>query len=380
MITTMRDVAERAGVSVTSVSHVINETRPVSYELRERVLAAMEELGYQPNRLARSLRSGKTQTIGMIVPDSADPFFAEVARGIEDTAFENGYSLILCNSDANLGKEAFYTDVLVEKQVDGILFLAAGLSTERILDLQQRGMPVVVVDRELPGAHVDLVVTDNAGGGWSATRHLIDLGHRRIGYITAPSDLTLSEYRSTGYRKALEEAGIAADENLVVRGDFDFKSGYRAARQLLANDKQPTAIFASNDIMAIGAICAAVESGLQVPQDLSVVGYDDIPLASYSNPPLTTIAQPNYDMGVRAASLLLERLHDPGRPSQRIVLDVELRIRRSTTALCATVGTGTKVAFTDSTTVDPVINSPVFPARERRSSARNCETFLAALE
>ena len=268
----MRDVAERAGVSVTSVSHVINETRPVSYELRERVLAAMEELGYQPNRLACSLRSGKTQTIGMIVPDSADPFFAEVARGIEDTAFENGYSLILCNSDANLGKEAFYTDVLVEKQVDGILFLAAGLSTERILDLQQRGMPVVVVDRELPGAHVDLVVTDNAGGGWSATRHLIDLGHRRIGYITAPSDLTLSEYRSTGYRKALEEAGIAADENLVVRGDFDFKSGYRAARQLLANDKQPTAIFASNDIMAIGAICAAVESGLQVPQDLSVVG------------------------------------------------------------------------------------------------------------
>jgi LacI family transcriptional regulator len=196
-------------------------------------------------------------------------------------------------------------------------------------------MPVVVVDRELPGAHVDLVVTDNAGGGWSATRHLIDLGHQRIGYITAPSDLTLSEYRSTGYRKALEEAGIAADESLVVRGDFDFKSGYRAARQLLANDNQPTAIFASNDIMAIGAICAAVESGLQVPQDLSVVGYDDIPLASYSNPPLTTIAQPNYDMGVRAASLLLERLHDPGRPSQRIVLDVELRIRRSTTALCA---------------------------------------------
>ena len=331
----MRDVAERAGVSVTSVSHVINETRPVSYELRERVLAAMEELGYQPNRLARSLRSGKTQTIGTIVPDNADPFFAEVARGIEDTAFENGYSLILCNSDANLGKEAFYTDVLVEKQVDGILFLAAGLSTERILDLQQRGMPVVVVDRELPGANVDLVVTDNAGGGWSATSHLIDLGHRRIGYITAPSDLTLSEYRSTGYRKALEEAGIAENGKLVVRGNFDFKSGYRAARQLLANDKQPTAIFASNDIMAIGAICAAVESGLQVPQDLSVVGYDDIPLASYSNPPLTTIAQPNYDMGVRAASLLLERLHDPGRPSQRIVLDVELRIRRSTTALCA---------------------------------------------
>ena len=328
----MRDVAERAGVSVTSVSHVINETRPVSYELRERVLAAMEELGYHPNRLARSLRSGKTHTIGTIVPDSADPFFAEVARGIEDTAFENGYSLILCNSDANLDKEAFYTDVLVEKQVDGILFLAAGGSTGRILDLQQRGMPVVVVDRELPAAHVDSVVTDNAGGGWSATRHLIDLGHRRIGYIAGPSDLTLSEYRFTGYRKALKEAGIAVDESLVVRGAFDFESGYRAARQLLTHSQRPTAIFACNDLMAIGAICAAVELGLRVPEDLSVIGYDDVPLASYSNPPLTTIAQPIYDLGVVAASMLLERLHDPVRPARRIVLDVELQIRRSTAA------------------------------------------------
>lgn len=326
----MRDVAKRAGVSVTSVSHVINETRPVSYELRERVLAAMEELGYQPNRLARSLRSGKTHTIGTIVPDSADPFFAEVARGIEDTAFENEYSLILCNSDASLDKEAFYTDVLAEKRVDGILFLAAGVSTERILDLQQRGMPVVVVDRELPGANVDSVVADNAGGGWSATRHLIDLGHQRIGYIAGPSDLTLSEYRYTGYCKALEEAGIKPDEDLVVRGAFDFESGYRAAHQLLAKIKRPTAIFACNDLMAIGAICAAVELGLEVPQYLSVVGYDDVPLASYSNPPLTTIAQPIYDLGVVAASLLLERLQDPSRPARRIVLDVELQVRQST--------------------------------------------------
>jgi LacI family transcriptional regulator len=332
MIATMREVAERAGVSVTSVSHVINETRPVSYELRERVLAAMEELGYQPNLLARSLRSGKTHTIGTIVPDSADPFFAEVVRGIEDTAFESGYSLIICNSDANLGKEAFYTDVLAEKQVDGILFLAVGVSTERILDLQQRGIPVVVVDRELPAANADVVVTDNAGGGWSATRHLIDLGHQHIGYIAGPSDLTLSENRSTGYRKALEEADLAADDNLIVRGAFDLESGYRAAHQLLAHSKRPTAIFACNDLMATGAICAAVELGLQVPEDLSVVGYDDIPLASYSNPPLTTIAQPIYDLGVVATSMLLERLNDPDRPGRRIVLDIELRIRRSTAA------------------------------------------------
>jgi LacI family transcriptional regulator len=326
----MRDVAERAGVSVTTVSHVINETRPVSDELRERVLVAINELGYQPNILARSLRRGKTHTIGMIVPDSANPFFAEVARGIEDTSFKHGYNLVLCNSDGDLSKETIYIDVLTEKRVDGILFVAAGTSTEHIRSLRERGMPLVVVDRELPGVAVDSVLTDNARGGWLATSHLIELGHRRIGCITGPSDVTPSADRITGYRQALREAGIPLDAALIVKGDFQFESGYRAAHQLLAMDDPPTAFFACNDLMAVGAISAALERGYRVPIDLSVVGFDDVPLASFNNPPLTTIAQPKYEMGVLAATMLLERLGDGDMAPRRQLLDTSLLIRQST--------------------------------------------------
>jgi LacI family transcriptional regulator len=326
----MRDVAERAGVSVTTVSHVINETRPVSDELRQRVLAAIDELGYQPNVLARSLRRGETHTIGMIVPDSANPFFAELARGIEDTSFEHGYNLILCNSDGDLDKELIYADVLTEKQVDGILFVAAGVSTDHIRALQERRIPVVIVDREIPDVSVDQVLTDNARGGWLATRHLLELGHRCIGCITGPSDVTPSAERVTGYRQALSEGGIPLDEVLIVKGDFQYGSGYRAARQILARDDPPTAIFTCNDLMAVGAISAAVEMGRQVPVNLSVVGFDDVRLASFANPPLTTIVQPKYEMGVLATTMLLERMRNHDIPPRRRLLDTSLLIRQST--------------------------------------------------
>ena len=326
----MRDVAERAGVSVTTVSHVINETRPVSDGLRQRVLTAMDELGYQPNRLARSLRLQETHTIGMIVPDSANPFFAEVARGIEDTSFEQSYNVILCNSDGNLDKELLYTNVLVEKQVDGILFVAAGVSTEHIRALQTRRMPLVLVDRDIPGVAVDSVLTDNARGGWQAIHYLIELGHRRIGCITGPSDVTPSAERVTGYRQALREAGIAADENLVVKGDFQYESGFRATQQLLEVNDPPTAVFACNDLMAVGAISAVIESGRRVPADLSVIGFDDVPLASFTNPPLTTIAQPKYEMGALATTMLLERVQDRDMPPRRKLLDTSLFVRHST--------------------------------------------------
>jgi len=326
----MRDVAERAGVSVTTVSHVVNETRSVSDELRGRVLLAMEELGYQPNVLARSLRRKKTHTIGIIIPDSSNPFFAEVARGVEDTSFEQGYSVILCNSDDDLDKELLYTNVLAEKQVDGILFMAAGVSTEHIRALQARSMPLVVVDRDIPGVAVDSVFTDNARGGWLATRHLVDLGHRRIGCIAGPLDVTSSAERITGYRQALAEGGIPRDDQLVVKGDFQYQSGYQAAQQLLAIDDPPTAIFACNDLMAVGAISAVLVLGRAVPADLSVVGFDDVSLSSFTNPPLTTIAQPKYDMGLLAMTMLLERMGDRDMPPRRHLLDTNLVLRHST--------------------------------------------------
>lgn len=323
-------MAERAGVSVTTVSHVINQTRPVSDELRQRVLAAMRELGYQPNRLARSLRRGQTHTIGMIIPDNANPFFAEMARGVEDTSFENGYSLILCNSDGDLDKELLYTNVLIEKRVDGILFVAAGLSTDRILDLQTQKTPLVVVDRDLPDSAVDSVLTDNAQGGRLATQHLIDLGHRRIACIAGPSDVTPSADRITGYRQAMSEGGIPIDEALIVRGDFRYDSAYQASVQLLKRNDPPTAIFACNDLMAVAVMRAALEQGWQIPGDLSVVGFDDVRLAAFANPPLTTIAQPKYEMGAVAAKMLLARMRNHERPAHRRVFETRLVVRRST--------------------------------------------------
>jgi len=325
----MREVAEQAQVSVTTVSHVINDTRPVSDELRARVTAAMDLLGYQPNQLARSLRRGETHTIGMIIPDGANPFFAEVARGIEDTGFEHGYSVILCNSDGNLEKELLYTNVLNEKQVDGIIYVAAGLSQEHILGLQQRGLPVVVVDREIPGLPVGTVITDNAQGGWLATGHLLSLGHRRIACLSGPHDLTPSAERVTGYRQALEAAMVFVDECLVLRGDFNFESGYKSMTELLALEEPPSAVFACNDLMAMGAMAAAAESGCRVPADLSVVGFDDIELASYSIPALTTVRQPKYEMGAIAARMLLEHMRQDDLTPQRQILATELVVRKS---------------------------------------------------
>ena len=339
---TQADVARLAGVSRATVSYVINNRTDgnvrISEETRRRVLDAVEELGYQPNRLARSLRRGHTHIIGMIVPDSTNPFFAEVARGVEDTSFEQGYSVILCNSDGNLDKEVFYTNVLAERRVDGILFVAAGISTEQIRDLQARRMPVVVVDREIPDVAVDSVLTDNARGGELATRYLMDLGHRCIGCIAGPSDVTPSAERVTGYRQALDESGIPVDEALIVKGDFQYESGYQAAHQLLAVDDPPTAIFACNDLMAVGAISAAVEVGRRVPADLSVIGFDDVGLASFANPPLTTVVQPKYEMGVIAATMLLERMHEPEIPPRRRMLDTSLLVRRSTAPLSVLKG------------------------------------------
>ncbi|RME99784.1 MAG: LacI family transcriptional regulator [Chloroflexi bacterium] len=328
---TMRDVAEKAGVSVTSVSHVINQTRPVSEELRQRIQATMEELGYQPNALARSLRRKQTHSIGVIVPDSANPFFAEVARGIEATLFKQKYTVILGNSDGDLARELLYTNTLIEKQVDGIVFVAVGQSgLEHSQLVRNMRMPLMVVDRDVPGLSVDSVLTDNTLGGRLAAEHLLSLGHRRVGCITGPSDLTPSADRVTGCRQALAAANIPLPESHILKGDFQFQSGYEAARRMLSAAEPPTAIFACNDLMAVGAVSAAIERGLRVPQDISVVGYDDVPLASYTNPPLTTVAQPSYEMGQLAAEMLLQRISNREMPIRRMQLHPRLVVRQST--------------------------------------------------
>ncbi len=325
----MQDVAERAGVSVSTVSHVINGTRYVSPELTERVRAAMAELHFQPNAVARSLRRKETLTLGMIVPDNANPFFAMLAHAVENACYQRGYSLILTNSGGDVTRELANINVLLGKQVDGLILAAVGLGSR---DLQQvlRSAPVVVVDRNLPGVEVDALLVDNLGGGHQAARHLIELGHRRIGCITGPSTTTPSADRVTGYRAALTEANIPVDETLIARGDFQFAGGYAGAQTLLALPEPPTAIFACNDLMAMGAIAAAAERGLRVPADLSIVGFDDSTLAAYTTPALTTIAQPIAEIGQLATEMVIRRSQQPDMARQRRILSTRLVVRQST--------------------------------------------------
>lgn len=330
-MTTIKDVARQAGVSITTVSHVINDTRYVSDALRTKVLLAMEDLHYRPNVLARGLRRGETKTIGLIVPDNSNPFFAEVARIIEDIGFQNGYSVILCNSDGDLEKEKAYVNVLVAKQVDGVIFIAAGGQQEHLRLLSQQAMPVVVADRDVRSPLADVVLVDNEQGGYDAAHYLIRQGHRSIACITGPSDLTPSAERVGGYRQAILEAGLDARKDFIVAGDFRSEGGERATQALLGLDHPPTAIFACNDLMAIGALHALRKAGRQVPGDVSVIGFDDIPLSSMVSPALTTVAQPLSELATLSAQLLISRIQNgqEDNPAKRIVLETRLVIRDS---------------------------------------------------
>jgi LacI family transcriptional regulator len=326
---TISDVAQKAGVSPTTVSHVINNTRFVSDEKRERVERAIEEMGYHPNALARSLRSGETHTIGLVLPDSANPFFAEVGRNIEGAAFNVGYSVILCNTENDLKKENKYIDVLAENHVDGMIFVGAGEDRDSYRKLLDLKVHVVAMDRDYPDLKMDVVITDNLQGGRLATQHLIGLGHQRIACITGPSKVNLSAQRVTGYIQSLQEAGLGFDKDLIISGDFHPESGQAAAYQLLSMQDPPTAIFACNDMMAIGVLRACMELGRRIPQDLALVGYDDIELASYTTPSLTTIQQPKKEMGVTALKYLLDRIQAEQSAPQKALLPVSLVVRGS---------------------------------------------------
>jgi LacI family transcriptional regulator len=291
----------------------------------------MDELNYRPNVLARGLRRGETRTIGLIVPDNSNPFFAEIARIVEDVGFHNGYSVILCNSDGNLEKEAAYINVLIAKQVDGVIFIAAGSNHEHLSELTGAGIPVVVADRDIPHTLADIVLVDNERGGYDATRYLLGLGHHRIACVAGPSDLNPSADRVQGYRRALEQAGVRVREEWIVPGDFRFQGGEAAVEELLRLDQSPTAIFACNDMMAIGALRAIRGAGRQVPGDVSVIGFDDIPLASAVMPALTTVAQPMVELATLATQYLIAQIQDDDHvaPRQRTILDAKLVVRGS---------------------------------------------------
>jgi LacI family transcriptional regulator, galactose operon repressor len=327
---TMNDVARVANVSIATVSHVINGTRFVSPERVAAVQIAMRELGYTPDATARSLRVGRTDTIGLVVPDNSNPFFATLARWIEEAGFEAGYTTILANSNERPDREHRYVSTLVSKRVDGlILSPSRGDHGTLARLLENARIPVVVVDRDaaLPGA--DVVLYDNEGGSYEATRYLIELGHTCIGCVAGPADASSATDRVSGFRRAIAESGL--DDQLVVEADFHFSGGREATARLLDSGAGVTAVFASNDLMAAGAIRELAARGISVPGDVSVVGFDDAPLAEMISPALTTMRQPLQDMAHTAVSMLLSRVTTgDGGPPVRKVLPTSLVIRDST--------------------------------------------------
>lgn len=328
MAPTIREVARRAGVSPATVSRVVNANgHAVSGHTRERVLRAVRTLGYAPHPIARGLRTRTTQTIGLIVPDIANPFYPALARGVEDAARRAGYTVVLCNTDERPGRERAYLDLLRRRLVDGFVFATVGANLSHVRQLRHDGIPVVLVARSVPGSDADAVVVDNEHGGYLAARHLIELGHRRIAHLGGPSRLQVSRDRLRGYRRAIEEAGLRFDPSLVAAGAFRIEAGGSMMTSLLR--RRPTAVFAANDLIAIGALSALRDAGRSVPADVAVVGFDDIPYAALAAPPLTTVAQPARLMGALASERLLARLRGEGGEAHTIVLEPELVVRAS---------------------------------------------------
>ena len=331
--TTRADVARWARVSVATVSYVINNgPRPVARATRERVLRAISRLDYRPSEVARSLRLQKTRTIGLILPDTANPFYAALAKGVEDTGFSRGYSVFLCHSDYDALREQAYAEVLISKQVDGVIYIQATPDATAVRRLLERRIPTVAVDREIPNLEIDCVVADNFGGSKAATQHLLARGHRHIGCFVRASSLSNATERVRGYQAAMTEAGLPATPDLFVSSGHGYEDGRKAMGQLLGVGIRPTAVLAYPDTMAIGAIRASLDAGLRVPEEMSVVGFDDIPSSAFIHPPLTTVSMPKWEMGQRAAEVLLTRIEggDTGRQPQRLVLPTTLIVRKST--------------------------------------------------
>ncbi len=337
---TLEQVAKLAGVSRSTVSRVINNHPNVRPEVRERVWQGIRELGYQPHAAARSLVTRRTQIIGMIIPETVtklftDPFFPLLLRGATEACNTHHYQLMLSLFTAGTNREELYRRILRGRYLDGVIVASVSLKDPIILSLLNDNIPFVSVGR-YPDERVNYVDVDNVGGARMAVEHLIRLGHRRIATITGPLDMPVSQDRLAGYRQALEANGIPIDESLIMEGDFTEGGGMLAMQKLLS--ASPTAVFVASDMMAVGALKALRQAGLRVPDDIALVSFDDIPLASAIEPPLTTVRQPIERLGSIAVEVLLsllEKAHEKQATAQRIILPTELVIRASCGAVKA---------------------------------------------
>lgn len=329
---TMKDVAQLAGVSTATVSRALMNPNKVSDATKKRIEEAVLESGYAPNSLARNLRRNESKTIVAIVPDICDPYYTEIIRGVKDAAMANGYLVLLGDSERQKGRESSFMNLVFTKQTDGILLLGTELPFA-VCKSQKKNLPPMVMacefspEMELPTVHID-----NLTSAFEAVNYLTQMGHRRIAQISGPSHTFLCQFRQQGYQQALRRVGVNARADYSVEGDFSFTAGAEAMETLLALPEPPTAVFCHNDTMAIGALQAAKKSGFRVPDDLSIIGFDDITFAQYCDPPLTTIAQPRYDIGYQAMLMMLDRLRGHQVRVGSRLLETELVVRQSVAA------------------------------------------------
>ncbi len=333
----MKDVARLAGVSTSTVSAVVNQNVPVSPERKERVLRAMAALHYQPDEIARSLKKGRTKAIGVVVPDITNAFYPEVVRGVEEAAFARGYAVFLCDSQEDASRENDHLLALFSRRVDGVLLACCNdsIAYETTLELH---VPCVFMDR-LPASKAEgTVSTDNVEAGSMAARHLLDLGHQRIAMIVGRLSLSPHRDRLEGFRKAMQEANLPIRDEYLVQGDVQIESGVDAARQLLRLEARPSAVIASNSKLLLGLLQVFDEEKVKVPQQISVVGFDDYAWNKYLSPSITTVAQPTFEMGRQAFGLLLQLMNRDEMTestSRHLRLGAELRVRQSTAARMA---------------------------------------------
>jgi len=326
---TIKDVALAAGVSTATVSRVLAGFNGVAEGVRERVTRAITKLDYHPNRLARGLRLGHRKVIGVIIPDLQNPFFTGVVHGVEGALCSAGYTLLLGHSGGLPEREQRQLEVFRGEGVAGLVFIAGNRPGANYEAIRSWGIPVVAIDRSPGGLEVDLVCSNNREGARQAVNHLVSLGCKDIGFINGPEGINVTEERLGGYHDALRRAGIAWKESLVIHSDFLQEGGYAAMIRLLDMAKPPKAVVVANNMMTLGALQAIHERRLRIPEDMAVIGFDDMPWATSLRPPLTAVAQSAEELGASAAQLLLERLNDPQRIVRQVVLPTRLVVRAS---------------------------------------------------
>lgn len=330
MTITIYDVAREANVSMATVSRVVNGNPNVKPSTRKKVLATIERLGYRPNAVARGLASKKTTTVGAIIPDISDIFFAELARGIEDIATMYKYNVILSNSDQNKSKELQLIDTMLEKQVDGIVFMGANITEEHIQQFNTSSVPIVLAATHDASNEIPSVNIDYEQAAYEAVNYLIENGNTKTAFVTSEKQSAADELKFEGYKRALSEASLSLNEDYIVRGDYSYNSGIEAVQQLSKLDDKPTAIFTASDEMALGIIHGAQDMGYRVPEDIQVFGFDNTRLATMVRPTLSTVVQPMYDIGAVAMRLLTKFMNKEEVEEKNVILPHRLEKRNST--------------------------------------------------